>query len=93
LRYSVHLPSIVAPPLIVKLDDRELVGSAGHEAVKRLMLRVRHDPGRLPGLDRCEALQTVIRHGVSPHRFINQIARIRRRKKQRSMARRQRRAK
>ena len=45
----VHLPPVVAPPLIVKLDDRELVRSAGHEAVKRLMLLVRHDPGWLPG--------------------------------------------
>ena len=52
----IHLPPVVAPPLIVKLDDRELVRSAAHEAVKRLMLRVRHDPGWLLRPDRRETL-------------------------------------
>jgi hypothetical protein len=38
--------------LIVELDDRKLVGRAGHEAEKGLMLNVRHDPSEPLRLDR-----------------------------------------
>ena len=37
--HGIHLPPVVAPPLIVELNDRKLVRRAGHEAVKGLMLR------------------------------------------------------
>ena len=66
LRDGVHLPSVVAAPLIVKLDDGELVRRAFHEAMKRLMLLVGHDPNGLPGLNWRQTLQTVIHDGASP---------------------------
>jgi hypothetical protein len=47
--------------LIVERDDRELVGSAAHETVKRLMLRVWHDPGNVARLEGRKALEAVIR--------------------------------
>ena len=62
---AIHLPAVVASPLIVKLDNGELVRRAFHEAVKRLMLLVRHNPDGSHGLDRRETLQTVI-HDRAP---------------------------
>ena len=56
LRHGVNLPSVVAAPLVVELDNGEFVGSAGHEAVKRLVLFVRHDPRKLLELDRRQTL-------------------------------------
>jgi hypothetical protein len=56
--------------LIVEFDNRKLVRRTGHETVKRLMLRVRHDPCRRPHLDRRKAFEAVIglrhRHRVPP---------------------------
>jgi hypothetical protein len=51
--------------LIVEFDNRKLVRRTGHETVKRLMLRVRHDPCRRPHLNRRKAFEAVIglRHG------------------------------
>ena len=67
---AVHLSPVVAPPLIVELDDRKLVRSAGHEAVDRLVRRVRHEPGNGTRLDGRKALEAVIRrqdvHRVPP---------------------------
>ena len=56
LSYGVHLPPVIASPLVVKLDNGEFVRRAFHEAMKRLVLRIRHDPGRLPGLYRSKTL-------------------------------------
>ena len=58
---AVHLSPVVAPPLIVELDDRELVRSAGHKAVGRLVRRVWHDPGNVARLEGRKALEAVIR--------------------------------
>ena len=58
---AVHLSPVVAPPLIVELDDGELVRSAGHKAVGRLVRRVRHDPGNGTRLEGRKALEAVIR--------------------------------
>src|SRR5271165_790884 len=73
--HGIHLPPVVAPPLIVELDDRKLIRRAGYEAVKGLMLRVRHDPSELLRLDRREAFQSVIGHrhghGAPPRSFGN----------------------
>ncbi len=74
LRDAVHLRAVVASPLIVKLHDGELVRRAFHEAVKLLMLPVRHDPDGSHGLDRRETLQTVIHSGVLPFRFKQSMA-------------------
>ena len=67
---TIRLPAIIAASLIVEFDNRKLVRRAGHETVKRLMLRVRHDPCRRPHLDRRKAFEAVIglrhRHRV-PH--------------------------
>ena len=58
---GVHLPSVVASSLIVELDDRELVRSPGHEAVKSLMLSIGHDAGEPWRLEGRKALETVNR--------------------------------
>jgi hypothetical protein len=58
---TVHLLPVVAPPLIVELDNRKLIRRAGHEAAEGLVLRVRHNPGQLARLDRRKAPETVVR--------------------------------
>ncbi|WP_158810635.1 hypothetical protein [Beijerinckia sp. L45] len=62
IRNAVYLATIVAASQIVELDDRQLIRVGPHEAMKRLMRRVRHNTDGPIVLGRREIDQAVVRN-------------------------------